>query len=387
MTAQITLSIAVRFGINFIHWMVLAHLPVLLRSYGLTDLELATVIGLFSLSSMALMLPMGVFSDYFSPRRTLLFGALLQAWYFMSLPAIKTFWSFLPIVFIGGLGTASLLVVSESLYMKLFCQEKRGRRVAIYQLSTYLGYGLGPLAGGILLQNHSYLLFPMAAAGACLVLILGFFLKDSEPIVFSFKEYGNDILRPAPLLLMACIFVMGTHFGVEQTSFSLFMNQNLGLSSKEIGLVFAGLGLWMAAAVPVIGALHDKKKSVFIFLLSGLAVSGIFQVATAWTTGFSSLLTIRLLHTMGDAVALLELSVLVALLFPSRRLGGNSGLLYAIRTLATFSAAIISGGFNKEWGYGASFLGNGIFVILFALASALFIWSSRKRMQAVGWVK
>ncbi len=385
MTLQMLLSILVRFILYFVHWMVLAFLPILVKDIGLTDIEIGTAIGLFALSSMALMLPMGVFSDYFSPKRTLLAGALFFIFYFFSLPSVDSYALLLPVILAGGFGAAALIVVTESLYLKQFCQEKRGMRVAIYQVSTYAGFGLGPLAGGYLVTQNSALLFHVAFAGALLLFVLILFLEDFEPISFAFKEYGSDILQFRPLLLVFCIFVLGTHFGIEQTSLSLLMKKQLFLSSKEIGIIFAGIGLWMAAIVPIIGWLHDRRKDVFLFFLAGLGFSGLFQIFTAWASGFRELLFIRLLHTMGDAVALLELGVLIALFYPSQRLGGNSGLLYALRALATFLAALLSGFINREWGYGASFLGNGVFVVAFVIIAVIFITVSPDRMKAVGW--
>ncbi|MGV1097912.1 MFS transporter [Thiovibrio sp. JS02] len=385
MSRQILLSICIRFLIYFCHWMVLAYFPVLLKGYGLGDLRIGMVIGLFSLSSMALMLPLGVFSDLFSPKRTMLCGALLYGLYFWALLLVRSFAWLLPAVFLGGLGSAALIVVSESLYLKHFAQEQRGRRVAIYQLSTYLGFGLGPLVGGLLVQQGSERLFLVALLTTLLIVVLCLALDDYEPIVFSFRKYGEDVAQFKPLLLIACLFVMGTHFGVEQTSFSLLLKEGLRLSAGQIGLIFAGLGLWMALVVPFIGRLHDKRESVFLFFLGGLAVSALFQVLTAWARDFWSLLCIRLLHTLGDAVALLEFGVLVALLFPSRRLGGNSGLLYGVRALATFLAALAAGHVNLRWGYGASFVANGLLVLLFVAASLFFIAASPERRRAVGW--
>ena len=91
------------------------------------------------------------------------------------------------------------------------------------------------------------------------------------------------------------------------------------------------------------------------------------------------------MHTIGDAFALLELSVLTAVFFPSQRLGGNSGLLYAVRTMATFLAALLSGFINRSWGNHFSFGINGLFVMLFALASIFYILTHRQRMESVGW--
>ncbi len=387
MKVQILLSAAIRFLIYFVHWMVLAYLPLLLKSYGINDIEIGIAIGLYALSSMALMLPMGAFSDFFSPKRTILLGSFFFIAYFGALLATRSFVWLIPVILMGGLGNASLVVVTESLYLKLFGQAKRGVRVAFYQMSTYLGFGLGPLVGGYLIDQGPTLLFTMALAGAGLIFLLGTFLIDFEPIDFSIREYSTDIMKFKPLLLIACIMVLGTHFGVEQTSFSLLMQEQLAFTPKKIGFVFAGIGVWMAAIVPFIGWLHDRRQDVFLFFLGGLAVSGIFQSLTAWAFDFKSLLVIRLMHTLGDAVAMLELSVLMAMFFPSQRLGGNSGLLYALRTLAIFLAALLSGAINRHWSYAASFIGNGAFVLCFVGATFLFIISSVDRKYAVGWVK
>ncbi|MEW6593919.1 MAG: MFS transporter [Thermodesulfobacteriota bacterium] len=383
MDRQISLSICIRFLIYFVHWMVLAHLPILLKQQGFDDVAVGLVVGIFALSSMLLMLPMGLFSDFFSPKRTLLTGALCFALYFLLLPRAVTLHGLIPVTVLGGLGAAALIVVSESLYLKQFGQEQRGRRVALYHLSTYLGFGLGPLAGSFLVPQG--LLFAAAGAGALVIFAVSLGLHDHPVRIFAFRDYGDDLRHFKPLMLMACIFMLGTHFGVEQTSISLLMRETLHFTPERIGLYFAVVGLWMAAVVPVVGHLHDKRSSVFLFFLAGLGLSALFQALTAFATGFWSLLAIRLLHTLGDAVALLEFSVLTTLFFPSRRLGGNSGVLYAVRTLATFSAAVLTGVVNRHWSYGASFLGSGLVVLLFVGGSFLLIALRPALRQEVGW--
>ncbi len=383
MDRQISLSVLVRFLIYFVHWMVLAHLPVLLKQQGFDDVAVGLVIGVFALASMLLMLPMGLFSDFFSPKRTLLTGAACFSLYFLLLPRVVNLSGLLLVVLVGGLGAAALVVVSESLYLKQFGQEQRGRRVALYHLSTYLGFGLGPLAGSFLLKDG--LLFPAASAGALLIFIVALGLRDHAVRVFAFRDYGDDLRQFKPLMLMVCIFLLGTHFGVEQTSISLLMRETLHFTPERIGLYFAVVGLWMAAVVPFVGHLHDKRSTVFLFFLAGLGLSALFQALTALAYDFRSLLVIRLLHTLGDAIALLEFSVLTTLFFPSRRLGGNSGVLYAIRALATFSAAVLTGVVNRQWSYGASFLGNGLLVLLFVVVGFALIATRPRLRQEVGW--
>lgn len=382
---QLLLSIGIRFFIYVVHWMVLALLPLLLRQVGFSDIAIGTAIGVFALSSMLLMLPMGTFSDFFSPKRTIMAGALLYGIYFALLPTITSFLPLLLNMVLGGIGSACLIVVSEGLYLKQFGQMQRGRRISFFQFATYLGFGTGPLIGGFVVGKSYGALFAVAVLGAIVIFALASQLHDYEPIAYSLTAYRGDVMRPRPILLLACIFVLGSHFGTEQTSLTLLMETRLHFSPQTIGMIFAGLGLWMAVAVPFIGSWHDRRSSQFLFLLCGLLVSGFFQALTSLAGSFAGLLAIRAMHTIGDAFALLELSVLTAVFFPSQRLGGNSGLLYAVRTMATFLAALLSGFINRSWGYHFSFGINGLFVMLFALASIFYILTHRQKMESVGW--
>ncbi|MFW8600369.1 MFS transporter [Desulfobacterota bacterium M19] len=385
---QLYLAVILRFLIYFCHWMILAYMPVFLKGAGFADFDIGLAISLYSLTSMALMLPMGAFSDVFSPRYTLMAGALLFALSFAALSCLAThvmFWPLMGAIGLSGFGVAALIVVSESLFLKIFGQEQRGRRIGMYQFSTYLGFGLGPLAGGYLLSYAPWALFMGAFVISLLIFAVSWALSDCPPIDFSFRQYIYDLKRPKALLLTACVFVLGTHFGVEQTSFSLLLKENLALSSRTIGMVFTCIGLWMALMVPFVGRLHDRHDSIFIFLLAGLGISGLFQAFTALAGGLLSVIVIRILHTMGDTLAMLELSVLVSMFFPAARLGGSAGFMYAVRTTATFAAALGAGLVNRYWGYPASFLINGIFVMVFAVCSLLFILGSGRRRQALGW--
>ena len=179
--------------------------------------------------------------------------------------------------------------------------------------------------------------------------------------------------NPKALFLIIAVFMLGSHFGVEQSSFSLFMKDNVGLHNTEIGLVFFALGLWMGFFVPFAGKILDKRPVTFLFFALGLFVSSIFQILTAYTSTFTSLLSVRLVHTFGDMLAILEMDVLTSLFFPAKRLGGNSGLLFCVRTSSIFLWAYFSGYLNSIGGYRLSFIINGVMVLSFSLWALLLV--------------
>jgi MFS family permease len=351
----------------FSFWMVLAYLPLLLKSYQFNDKQIGFAIGLNSLASLILVLPFGVFSDYFSPKRTLILGTVFYSVYLGLLVSLTDFVGICLVLVLGGMGAATMRVILMSLYLKLIEPRNRGTKVAFLHMGAYLGFALGPLVGGVYYATWGPQAMIKLAFYVSMVIIMScFFVKDAPPVVFSFKDYNKDMKSPDARFLMIVVFVLGTHFGTEQTSFSLLMENVIGLGKKEIGVVFFALGIWMALLVPLAGRFMDKKHRVFLLLLTGLLISGFFQIITAFTTSFWTLLVIRLFHTTGDALAILESDVLTAHFFPPGRLGGNSGVIFFVRTLAIFLFAAFCGWLNHRWGYKMPFIVNGVVVLLFA---------------------
>lgn len=358
----------------FTFWMVLAYLPLIFKAYNYTDQQIGFAIGFNSLSSILLVLPFGVFSDYFSPKRTLTLGAFCFSGYFLLLIVVKDFWSVCAAVIIGGVGAATIRVVLMSLYLKLIGSTGRAKKVAFLHLGGYLGFGFGPLIGGYLYEAFgATLMIKGAFALSLIIVLLTLFVEDAPPVIFSFKDYKKDIKEPAALFLIAVVFVLGTHFGAEQSSISLLMKDTIGLTKKEIGLVFFALGVWMAILVPFAGILMDKKHKVFFLLLVGLLISSCFQFMTPFASTLWGLLIIRIIHTMGDTLAILESDVLTARFFPAARLGGNSGVIFCVRTLGIFVFAAFSGWLNQVWGYKMPFFVNGTMVFGFSSIALFYV--------------
>jgi MFS family permease len=261
-----------------------------------------------------------------------------------------------------------------SLYLKLIDSRGRGKKVAFLHLGGYLGFGSGPLLGGYVYDTFgATLMMKWAFVLSVMIVLLTLLLEDAPPVVFSFRDYKRDIKEPDVVFLMALVFILGTHFGAEQSSISLLMKDTIGLDKKEIGFVFFALGVWMAILVPFAGILMDKKRRVFFLLLVGLLISSCFQFMTPFAGTFYGLLVIRMIHTTGDTLAILESDVLTAHFFPAARLGGNSGLIFCVRTSAIFLFAAFSGWLNQAWGYKMPFFINGIMVFAFSLIALFWI--------------
>ncbi len=350
---------------SFLYWIIFAYLPIFLKSYGIRDAQIGLIIGSYSIASILLMIPIGLFSDRLSSRKLLLVSSLLFCFHFLALILAKTFLPILMAVLLGGFGAGGLIIVLPSLFLKHV--GSKGKEIAYFQASSCLGYALGPLCGGILLDYLplNFLFYSALLVGIILVINVSL-LPDISSTAFLFKDYYKDLKSPSVWLLIVTTLILGIHFGVERTNLSLYMKLRLNTESFYIGLFFAIIGIWMAIISVPMGYLKDIKKRAFSWLALSLFVSGLFQALTGFTSTFKSFTLVRLIHTSGDSLMLLEISLLTSLLFPSARLGGHSGLLFTIRSVATFFGATVAGIINQQFGYALAFIISGLLSIFWA---------------------
>jgi MFS family permease len=354
------------FTFTTVHWMLLSFLPVYMRDQGLTDGQVGAVLGLFSISILAVMLPLGLLSDLFSPRRLVLLGGILFSLYAGCILSAHSYWQFLLIAPFGGLAASAFLIVLYALFLKVMGNGPVGKRIAFYQSGSYLGFGIGPAIAGVLVRGNHFepLLFCGMAGSVLLVgLILG--LPDSSTIRLDLRAYGRDLRQGRTLLFLLFVLVYGTHFGVEQTSFTLLMKEGLGFSSPRIGMVYLAIGGWMAFLAPFAGRRYDARRSVRTFLLAGLAICASFQTLTPFASSLSTMILVRLLHTVGDVLLILSVGLLTTAYFPDARLGGNSAIVYGARTCGMFAGNLGSGYLNGALGYASSFVASGGLLLLF----------------------
>jgi MFS family permease len=377
------------FTFTMTNMMLGSFLPVWMKHQGLSDGEIGTVLGLFSISALALVLPLGVLSDFFSPRRLLLISGMLFSIYAGCILSAWSYWQFLLIAPLGGLAASALVIVLYALFLKTVGNDRVGKKIAFYQSGIYLGFGVGPVIAGYLIRQDSFepLLFGVLGGSLLLIcLILG--LPDSPTIRIDLGGYRKDLHQGRTLIFLILALVYATHFGVEQTSLTLLMKENLTFSTPRIGLVYLAVGCWMAVLAPFAGHRFDENKSIRAFLWIGLAISGIFQILTPMASSFPTMVVVRLMHTVGDVLMILSMGLMTAAFFPEARVGGNSAVVYATRTCGIFAGNLASGYLNGMLGYTYSFAASGGFILLFGILAGpaigrwLVVGEERKRESA-----
>ena len=356
-------------------------LPVYMKAQGLADAQIGTVFGLLSISTLVVMIPLGVLSDLFSPRRLIFLGSCTFLVFAGLILSAKSYWQFLLVAPLGGVASSTFHIVLYALFLKVIDKNQVGKKIAFYQSGMYLGLGVGPAIGGVLVGEGNFggLLVGVLVAG---FIVIGLVLRlpESETIRLDIGGYRRDLRHSRIFLFLLLAFIYPTHFGVEQTSFTLLLKENLFFSPARIGLVYLAIGTWMAVIAPLAGHRFDASQSLRALLLGGLVISGTFQILTAVVDSFGHMLIVRLFHTVGDVLMILSIGVMTAAFFPEARMGGNSAIVVATRTCGVFTGNVASGLINGALGYPYSFAISGSVLLVFVLIAG----ASMARLLVVG---
>lgn len=182
-----------------VFWMILAFLPVYLKDEGLADPTIGIVFGAYSISALLLMVPLGVLSDRFRPKRILIFGGFITLLHIQGLKAAASPWQFILPAVCGGMGWATFQIVLLALYLKVIGEENRGRNIAFYTAGQFLGFGVGPLPAGMLWGAMDYArLLTLSEIGAVFLILALLALQDSSPIRFHWGDYRPISTSPTP---------------------------------------------------------------------------------------------------------------------------------------------------------------------------------------------
>lgn len=323
-------------------------LPSLQREFGASASTLQWIVDAYLLVFAGFLLTAGTLGDRFGRKLALQAGLLLFGGGSLAVLAVQDAGQLIAVRAVMGLGGALIMPATLSIISNVFPREERAKAIGIWAAAASIGIGLGPLAGGLLLEYFDWTsVFMLNVPIAALALVLGIWLvprtRDPEPGAFDLLGAGLSaaallaLVYPIieapqrgwtdPLLLgsFALAAVLGLAFvrwelrcpepmldlsylrnprfsvasmSIGVTSFALFgasfvttqfLQDAKGYSALQAGLAATPLALGL-----VIGAGSSAKLSARAgttrIVVAGLLVLGALLAATlAWSPGMAYL--------------------------------------------------------------------------------------------------
>ena len=319
-------------------------LPSLQDQLGAEGSTLQWIVDSYLLVFAGLVLTFGAFGDRFGRKRGLQAGTAIFGLASLCVVFVGSAGQLIGVRALMGVGAALIMPATLSIISNVFPREERAKAIAVWSATAALGIGLGPLAGGLLLEWFDWqAVFLVNVPVAALAFFLGlrFVPESRDPHPGSFdlagaalsivalvtfvygiiEAPGRGWLDPVTLgcfgaaALVAVAFVAWELRAREpMLDLSYFREPRFGVASVAISLAFfslfgaafattlylqfahgysalqAGAAMSPLALGLIIGAGSGAKLSARLgttkVVAAGLAGLGLLQLATlAWTPG------------------------------------------------------------------------------------------------------
>jgi EmrB/QacA subfamily drug resistance transporter len=226
-------------------------LPSLQEEFDASASTLQWIVDSYMLVFAGLILTMGTLGDRFGRKLALQGGLLLFGGASLAVLLVETSGQLIAVRAIMGLGGAMIMPATLSIISNVFPREERAKAIGIWAGMASIGIGLGPLAGGVLLEYFDWTsVFMVNVPVAFIALIAGVRLvpesRDPRPGAFDLVGAGLSVAALITLVypiieapergwtdtrVLAC-------FGVATVLFALFVRWELRVAEPMLNLSF-----------------------------------------------------------------------------------------------------------------------------------------------------
>jgi DHA1 family solute carrier family 18 vesicular amine transporter 1/2 len=319
-------------------------MPVYARELGIGELGLGMLFASYAIGNIVAALPFGLISDRFGRRPFLVFGMLAMAGAFVLYAYSTTYTSLFLSRFLDGVTAAANWSVGLAIIADIYPAGERGKGMGTVMAVMGAGSIAGPALGGVLNDWIGYKAPFLMVAIVCVAGgVFALFSGELKRLQRSATEarYGSiarRVLAYPGMVLVVVVVMMGTvSLGLLEPLFPVFLQDNLGLGSTGIGLLFALTVLAYSIVSPYAGRISDRAGKRGVMSLGLLATA---VVAPLLVFSHNLALTAALFALCGISIALFETPTLPFI--ADRISGGAEGEVYGTAF----------GIFNMAWAIG-----------------------------------
>jgi MFS family permease len=246
------------------------------EQFGINMVLVGLIITSFAFASVIVDIPAGRIAERLGRRPTLIAGSLVMATGAVGCALAPGYWPFLACRLIQGAGYALYTTTAMIMLADISTVHNRGKNMGWYMGSTWIGYGLGPISGGLIGQYFGLPAVFFVYAFFCVLAAIWAFLRlpETRPSLTrqTIKETGDqppaigtrlsikDLLGNPNFILICliafCIFF--TNNGSRYQILPLLSHDRLGLTPSEIGLAVTVIAMVNIIVLLIIGRVSDK---------------------------------------------------------------------------------------------------------------------------------
>lgn len=384
--------------------MIVPALPVLAKSFDISPGTAAQTITALAMGRFAGMPVSGVVLDRLGTRAALTAGPTIACSAALLAGAMPRFSLILVLVFLIGIGESIWVIAREVAGIDLVRQEQRGRVLSGFHGMNNLGLALGPLLGGLLTEAVDFrAVFFAYAACAALSALLGAVVENakshssqkSAPSSASTSGWGIAVLRqklsglrelfhqiqPA-LRATYVVLVLATltsfvHRVTTQSMLPLLATSVLGLSPKEVGMLFTISGVSVFAMILPAGFVIDKVGRKWATVPS-TGIPAIAFLLIPFAQSFFQLAVLISFLGIANGLSLGSLATSTFDVVPANARGRLQAVRRTIAEIGGVGAPLLGGYLADRFNPGVPFL---VYAPLLVLSAVLLALVARETLE------
>jgi predicted MFS family arabinose efflux permease len=318
---------------------------------GFSGTEIGILFAVQAVTGLLAAVPTGIGNDRVTSRTLVAVGLVGQGLGLALLAVVDSFPAVLAVFFLGMLSSAVFKLSLDVQVLKRGKGDQMPAQIGSYQGARFFGLAGGAVVAGYLLAKLDFVPTFLAAGVACLALLpLTVKLLPTPLSRARLADYRADYARPRVLLFCLWLVLFATHWGAEFTCYSLFLQDNLGLTITQMGWYMSGEFAAIVITTIVLGyPLRRKADGQAVFAL-GLIASGAGHIGMVVDDVLASAL-FRVLHGCGDGAMFMVFYVGIFRIFSLERMGGNFGVVNMMTMAGMVVGSVIYGTLGANVGY------------------------------------
>ena len=334
----------------------------------------------------------GFLSDRIGRKPLAVIGAGLRGGASFAVLYVDNYAAFFVLELIGNTGVSMWQTTSQVVIADMSTPENRGRAVAMRNSSMRLGQIIGPVLGGVIAATWGLQeVFVVNGVSKFLVMFITLYLiGETRPERAPRKAEDRTSLRGdlGAIIMSRAFIALGLTTiataligqGVVQVMFPVAGQEEIGLSPSNIGLLISVASLLTLVCSYPNGMLVDRfgRKTS---LVPGLLFAAGASVLLAVAGDFNSALLALAVFGIAQAMTMGSTQAFAMDLAPEDKRGAFMGVWAAFQSFGSAVGPLGAGAIAQFWGFGTAFTAVAGFLLVAALAMAVFGPETRARRR------
>ncbi len=357
--------------------MLLPTMPVYIQHLGASEDIVGLVIGIFTITAVALRPFAGRASDTRGRKIVYFFGLTIIIISTFAYNLVATVGMLLALRLVHGVGWGSATTAAGTIAADVIPKSRLGEGMGFYGLTTVISMAIAPVIGLQMIQIWDFnTLFYTSAILAIIAAFFALFIKyrpvdtpSPSKVTVKYSMYEKEAYKPT-----AIIFLITLTYGSIVSFIALYATQ---FNIENIGIFFTAYALTLLVSRPSFGRLADKKGYGFA-MIPGIICIGLTMIVLFLAQNLYFFLLAAVFYGIGFGAVQPSLQAMAVYNVPPQRRGAANGTFMSGFDLGIGIGSIIWGIAAKAFGYDIMYL---LAIIPVVIAFFLYLFLGRSKVS------